>query len=106
MWSGAFLAPFIFVVALPDDFLVLICVVPDLRTVPAAALAAFNLAGEVTDAAVAVSSRTAFLQLDLHLIEDRRVDDCLMVAFHVVLRDLALVDLSLLGKVIDGVGFL
>jgi hypothetical protein len=59
MRSGAFLAALIFVIALPDDFLVFVRAVPDLRAVPAAALTAFYLAGEVTDTTVTIPSRAA-----------------------------------------------
>lgn len=105
MRRGAFLAV-VLVVALPGDLAVFIGRVSNLRAVPAAALAVSNLAGEVVNAAVAVPSRTALLKFSLHLVENVGVDDSLVIAFDVILRNLALVDLRLFGQVIDGVGFL
>lgn len=105
MRRGAFLAV-VFVIALPDDFPVFVRALPDLGAVPAATLDAFDFAGEVVYAAVAVPARTAFLKLNLHLIENIRINDGLMVALDVVLRNLALVDLRFLRQVIDGLSFL
>lgn len=105
VWRGALLAV-VFVIALPDDFPVFVRAVPDLGAVPAAALAAFDFAGEVVDTAVAVPARTAFLKLNLHLVKNIRINDGLMFTLDVVLRNLAFVDLCFLREVIDGVGFL
>ena len=51
-------------------------------------------------------SLAASLDFTLHHLKHVRVDDCFVVAFDVVLRNLALVDLRFLGQEIDRVGLL
>ena len=75
MGRTAGLAAFVLVVALVDDPAVFICGVPDLRAVPAAAFAAFDLGGKHTHAAVAVLILCPPCHLCLDIVEGRRIDD-------------------------------
>ena len=45
-------------------------------------------------------------QFPLYLFKHARADDGFMVAFHIVLRNFALIDFFLLGEKVYGVGFL
>ncbi len=105
-WCGAFLPDIVFVVAAPYGFPVFAVGMPDLGAVERAALPASDFAGEDVDAAVVHNAVAAFLHLALDQVEGLRCDDRFMVAFHVVLRDFALVDLRLFREVVDCVGFL
>ena len=58
------------------------------------------------DSAVVFLSLAAPLDLTLHHFEHVRVDDGFVIAFDVVLRNLALIDFCLLGQEVDRVGFL
>ena len=58
------------------------------------------------DSAVAVLAGAAFLKFYLHTVENGGIDDCLVVALDIVLRNLAIVDLRLFRKVVHGIGFL
>ncbi len=99
--GAAALPAVVLVVALPDHPAVLVGRVPDLRAVPAAALAAADFAGEGVNAAVVLLALAALGHLPLNHVELLRRDDRLVVSLHVVLRDLALVLLLLLRQVID-----
>ena len=106
MWCAALLAAVKFVVALPDYPAVFIVGMPYLRAVPALAVAAFYFAGKDAYAALAVRPRLPDSHLLLHRLEHGRVYDGVMVILHIILRDLALVDLFLFGKEIHRVHFL
>ena len=93
-------------IALPDDLPVGVVAVPDLRPVPAAAVAALDLAGENTDRALAVPALFAGGHQGLHHLEGLRIDNGLVVVLDVVLRDFALVGLFLLGQEVDREGLL
>ena len=77
----------IFFVAAIDDSAVLVRGVPDLRTVPCAAAAAFDFVREDAHAAVltAVFPRLNFC---LHKVEQVRRNNCLVMFLHIVLRNL------------------
>ena len=104
--SGAGLIAVVFMIALPDGLPVFAVGMPDLRSVPAAAFAAFDLGGEGVDSAVVFLTPATAFHLALNHLEYVWVDDGFMVSLNVVLRNLALVDLCLLGQEIDSVGFL
>ena len=58
------------------------------------------------DSAVPVLAGAAPFKLYLHTVENGGIDDCLMVALDIVLRNFALVDLRLFRQVVHGVGLL
>ena len=91
MGRAAWLPAFVFVVALVNDPAVFVRGVPDLGAVPAPAFTALDFRGKHTHAAVAVLVLCPSRHLCLDIIEGYRIDDSLMVALHIVLRDLALV---------------
>ena len=93
-------------VALPDHTVVFAVGVPGLGAVPLAALTAAYLAGEKVYTAVPPSALFPALKFLLYQFKHLRADDGFVVAFDVVLRNLALVDLCLLGQEVDRVGFL
>ena len=93
-------------IALPDDLSVGIVAVPHLRAIPAAAVGALDPAGENADATPAVGAWTPCHHKGLHHLEGLPVDDGFVVIAHIVLRNLALVDLFLLGEEVDCVGLL
>lgn len=93
-------------IALPDDLPVGVVAVPDLRPIPAAAVAALDLAGEDTDRALAVPAFGAGGHQGLHHLEGLWIDNGLMIVFDIVLRDFALVGLFLLGQEVDREGLL
>ncbi len=93
-------------VTAPDSFPIFAVGMPDLGAVEGAALPAADFAGEDVYAAVVHDAVAALLHLALDQVEGLRCDDRFMVAFHVVLRDFALVDLRLFREVVDCVGFL
>ena len=80
--------------------------VPDLRPVPAAAVAALDLAGENTNRALAVPALFAGGHQSLHYLKGFWIDDGLMVIFDIILRNFAFVGLFLLGQEIDCEGLL
>ena len=93
--------PIKLMIALPNDPPVFIIAVPDLGTKPGAAFRAANLPAEYPHPAVgAISS----FNLLLHLFMDRRINNGGVIVFHVVLGNLAFVDLLFLCQVIRGVG--
>ena len=93
-------------ITLPDRPAVFVVGMPDLRAVPASALSAFYLTGENMNATVAVSAGAAALQFILDLIEDLRIDDCFVVLFNIVLRDLTFIDFCFLSQEVNGEGLL
>src|SRR5699024_2194885 len=93
-------------IALPDNPAVFAVGMPDLRTVPLAALSAAYLTGEKMDAAVSPTAAFSTLQFLLNQLKHLRLNDGFMVALHIVLRDLALVDLFLFGEEIHRVALL
>lgn len=58
------------------------------------------------DAAVVHDAVATLLHFALDQVEGLRCDDRLVVAFHVVLRNLAVVHFRFLGQEVDRVGFL
>lgn len=106
MGRAAFFAAIKFMVALPDRPAVLAVGMPHFRAVPASAVAAFYLAGEDACAALPVRSRLPDGHLLLHRLEYGRLYDGIVVVFHIILRDLALIDLFLFGEEIHRVHFL
>ena len=90
------------VVASVDGSAVLIGRVPDLCPVPAAALAAFDLAGEDGYAAVAAPALTPPLDFFLYPVEDLRADDGFVVIFHIVLRHFPFIRFRFFGQEVDG----
>ena len=93
-------------VALPDDLAVGIVAVPDLRPVPAAAVAALDLAGKDADRALAVPALFTGCHQGLHHLEGLWIDNGLMIILDIVLRDFALIGLFLLGQEVDCEGLL
>ena len=93
-------------VALPDDLPVGVVAVPDLRPVPAAAIAALNLTGKNADRALAVPALFAGGHQGLHHLEGLWIDNGLMIILDIVLRDFALIGLFLLGQEVDCEGLL
>lgn len=81
----AFVLFAVFLLVLRDMGVLVNAVLNESRTRPSSrtssALSAFDFAGEVPDAAVAVPARTASFKLYLYLVKDRRIDDCLMGVF-------------------------
>ena len=82
------LMPAVFVVAAVDDPAVFIGAVPNLGSKPAAALAAFYLAGENAHAAVSAAVLRALHYLPLHHLEGGGVDDGGMALLNKVARHL------------------
>ena len=80
--------------------------ISDLGTIPTAAFAALNLAGEVVDSAVIFLTFAAPLNLALNHLEDIRIYDGLMVTLYIVLRNFTFIDFRLLGQEIDRIRFL
>ena len=103
---GTALFVFVLLVALPDRPLVDIFGVPDLGAVPVTAVAAFDLPGKQVHTAVPVLSLGTSGQLALHHLEGFRINDDLVVALNVVLRNLAFVGFRLLGQEVHGVTLL
>ena len=93
-------------VALPDNLPVGVVAVPDLRPVPAAAVAALDLAGKDADRALAVPALFAGGHQGLHHLEGLRIDNGLMIILDIVLRDFALIGFFLLGQEVDCEGLL
>ena len=78
----------VFLVAAVDHSAVLVRGVPHLRSIPTATTAAFYFVREDTHTAVlAVLFSTLYLRL--HKVEQIRWDNCLVVFFHIILRNLA-----------------
>ena len=90
------------VVASVDGSAVLIGRVPDLCPVPAAALAAFDLAGEDGYTAVAAPALTPPLDFFLYPVEDLRADDGFVVIFHIVLWHFPFIHFCFFGQEVDG----
>ena len=105
-WRGAALFVFVLLVALPDRPFVDVVGVSDLGAVPAATISTLVFPGEKVDSAVPVPALGASGHLALHHLEGLRIDDGLVVAFNVILRNLALVGLRLLGQEIHSVTLL
>lgn len=103
---SAALFVFVLLVALPDRPLVDIVGVPDLGAVPATAVTALDLPGEEVDTAVPVPALGASGHFTLHHLEGLRINDGLVIALDVILRDLALVGLRFFGQEIHGVTLL
>ena len=78
----------IFLVAAVDDPAVFVGRMPDLRTVPTAAAAAFDFVRKDTHAAVLAVLLSAFY-LRLHKVEQVRPNNRLVMFLHIVLRNLA-----------------
>ena len=93
-------------IALPDHFPVGIIAVPDFRTVPAATVAALDLAGENADRTLTIPALFAGGHQSLHYLKGFWFDDGLMVIFDIILRNFAFVGLFLLGQEIDCEGLL
>ena len=93
-------------IALPDNPAVFAVGMPDLRAVPLAALSAAYLTGEKMDAAVSPTAAFSTLQFLLNQLKHLRLDDGFVVALHIVLRNLSLVDLFLFGEEIHRVALL
>ena len=106
MGRSAFVFPLKFVVTLPDDPAVTVGGVPGLGTENPAAVATEDLPGE--GAGLTVPSAAVFtpLQLRLYLLPFPRFDDGRMAVLHIILRNLAFVDLGFLGEKIYRKGFL
>src|SRR5699024_4437263 len=79
---------------------------PDLRAVPLTALSTTYLAGEKVDTAVPAPTLLSTLQFLLNQFKHLRLNDSFVVALHIVLRDLALVDLFLLCEEVHRVALL
>ena len=90
------------VVASVDSPAVLVGRVPDLCPVPAAALAAFDFAGEYGYTAVAAPAFTPPLDFSLYPVEDLRTDDSFVIVFHIVLRHFPFIRLRFFGQEVDG----
>lgn len=58
------------------------------------------------DSAVPVLPGAAFLKLYLYAVENGGIDDCLVIALDVVLRNLTIIDICLFSEVVHGVCFL
>lgn len=106
VWRGAFLITFKLVIALPDDPTVFVVGVSGLGAIPAAAVTAFNPAGEKVDTAMPPSAVLSLFQLTLHHLENIRLYDSLVVSLDIVLWNLALVDLFLFCEKVNSVAFL
>lgn len=106
MGRATFFSAIKFVVALPDHPAVLAVGMPHLGAVPASAVATFYFAGEDAHAALPVRPRLPDGHLLLHRLKYGRLYDGIVVVFHIILRDFALVDLFLFGEEIYRVHFL
>lgn len=90
-------------VALPDGAFILAVGVPDLGTEEFPAVPAFQLCGKRPAAVMAPAHIPPALHLHLPLC---RCDDGVMAAFHIILRDLALIHFPLLGKKVHRIALL
>jgi len=93
VWRDAFLLTFALVITLPDDPAVFVVGVPSLGAIPAAAVTTFDPTGEKVDTAVPPSAVLSLLQLTLHHLENLWLDDGLVVALHIILRNFPLIGL-------------
>lgn len=99
-------SPLKFVVTLPDDPAVTVGGVPGLGTENPAAVGTENLPGEGAGLTVPIAAAFTSLQLCLNLFPFPRLDDGRMAVLHIILRNLAFVDLGFLGEEIHRKGFL
>ena len=87
---------FVLGIALPDCPAVFAVRVPDLGAEDLTAIAADDFSGKGTVALGAAGACFAPSQFQLCFLPFSRLYDCLMAVFHIVLRNLALVDLPFL----------
>ena len=84
------------VITPPDSSAILICGVPDLGAVEAAAVLADQFGGQGAFSAVGVTKSLSSCKLRLHMIPLVRLDDVGVAALHIILGYFALVGLHLL----------
>lgn len=106
MGRFAFVFPLKFVVTLPDDPAVTVGGVPGLGTENPAAVGTEDLPGEGAGLTMPIAAAFTSLQLCLDLFPFSRLDDGRMAVLHIILRNLAFVDLGFLGEKIYREGFL
>lgn len=106
MGRFAFVLPFEFPVALPDDSPIAVGGVPGFCPENFAAVGTEDLPGEGAGLTVPIAAVFTSLQLCLDLFPFPRLDDGRMAILHIVLRHFALVDLGFLGEEIHRKGFL
>lgn len=106
MGRFAFVLPFEFPVALPDDSPIAVGGVPGFCPENFAAVGTEDLPGEGAGLTVPIAAVFTSLQLCLDLFPFPRLDDGRMAILHIVLRHFALVDLCFLGEKIHREGFL
>ena len=106
MGRGAFAFAFELGVALPYRPLILAVGMPDLGAEVFAAVAAFQLCRERAAAVMAPPQVLPPLYLHLHELPLRRLDDGVMAALHIILRNFPFVRLALLGKEVHRVALL
>ena len=94
------------VITAPHSAAVLAGGVPDLGTVPIAALAALYSAGEKVNTAVTAPAFAAPFQFPLHHLKHLGRNDGGMVVLHIVLGNFARVGLFLLGEKVHRVALL
>ena len=106
MWSRTFLFALEFSVALPDDPAVLAAGVPYLGTKKGAAVSTNDTGSKDAFSAVLPAKRLSAFEFSLHLVKFLRRNDELIAVLHIILRHLALVDLSLFREEVHGETFL
>ena len=106
MGRFAFVLPFEFPVALPNNTPIAVCGVPGFGTENIAAVGADDLPGKGTGLAVPGAAVFAPLQLRLHLFPFPRLNDGRVAVLYIILGHFSLVDLCFLGEKIHREGFL
>lgn len=79
---------------------------PDFRAIPASAVTAYYLTWESANTALPILPCMHDCHLLLDCVKFLLWDDRLVVAFHIILRNLAFIDFFLFGKEIHSVDFL
>jgi len=106
VWRSVFYFALELMVALPYHTAVLAVGVPHLGTEPLSAITAENSTGKRTLRRGATCGFLSPAKLSLYHIPRFGIDDGGIAVFHIILRNLALVDLHLLGEVVGGEGLL